>query len=417
MSEFSKKITILYVEDEKDVKEDYARTLEEISKELLWAYDGKEGLEIYKSKKPDLVIINIPKKNGIKMVEEIKKTNHNQAIIFTAVHTESKYLLDALNLQVAGYIVKPIDKKKLKEKIEIIAKHIIIEKESNKNQKILQKILDHQSSITILTDFESIEIASKSFYTLFGVKNQNEFFKIYPNILNIFVKHDSYLHGDTKEEFLKNYQNLPQENRIVSTPSVLGEVRAFYIEIDRVDELYILTLTDITKIQEEKLEAQYRATHDKLTSLYNKAKFEEYLHIKFKRAIRYKRNLSLAVLDIDDFKYINDTYGHLEGDKVLARIASLLSKSVRSVDVVARWGGEEFTLLMDETDANKAFILCEKLRVAIENLKISNLPKITISIGLTCVKEDDNIESFFKRADDALYEAKQSGKNIVIINF
>lgn len=418
MSEFAKKISILYVEDEQDVQEGYARTLKRISKELFLASDGNEGIEIYKDKKPDLIItdINMPKKNGIKMAEEIKAIDENQAIIFTTAYTDSKHTLEALNLQVEGYIIKPVDKKKLKIKVEQIAKTIVIERKSSKIQKILQKILDYQSSITILTDFKSIEIASKSFYRLFGIEDKNTFFKIYPNLLDVFVKHDKYLHGDTEEKFLRNYENLTQENRIVSTASMYGDVKAFYIEIDKIDELYILTLTDITKIQEEKLEAQYKATHDKLTELYNKSKFEEYLHIRFKRAIRYKRELSLAIMDIDNFKNINDNYGHLEGDRVLKNIASILLKNVREVDVVARWGGEEFVLLMDETSANKAFVVCEKLRIAIEELKIENLPSITISIGLTSVKNEDNIESFFKRADDALYKAKQSGKNRVIIN-
>ena len=162
----------------------------------------------------------------------------------------------------------------VKIKVEQIAKTIVIERKSSKIQKILQKILDYQSSITILTDFKSIEIASKSFYRLFGIEDKNTFFKIYPNLLDVFVKHDKYLHGDTEEKFLRNYENLTQENRIVSTASMYGDVKAFYIEIDKIDELYILTLTDITKIQEEKLEAQYKATHDKLTELYNKSKFE-----------------------------------------------------------------------------------------------------------------------------------------------
>ena len=122
MSEFAKKISILYVEDEQDVQEGYARTLKRISKELFLASDGNEGIEIYKDKKPDLIItdINMPKKNGIKMAEEIKAIDENQAIIFTTAYTDSKHTLEALNLQVEGYIIKPVDKKKLKIKVESI---------------------------------------------------------------------------------------------------------------------------------------------------------------------------------------------------------------------------------------------------------------------------------------------------------
>jgi len=416
MTDYAKQTTILYVEDEDDIRAGYERALRRYAKELYLAKDGIEGLELYKKYTPDIVIsdINMPRKNGVEMAKEIKAIYDNQAIIFTTAHTESEYTLEALSMQVEGYIIKPVDKKKLKSRIEKIAKSIVLEKENLKNQKILQRILDNQTSITVLTDFIDIEFASKSFFNLFGVSDKKEFFKLYSNIFDIFVSHPNYLHGEDKETFLKAYDHTNTEKNIVSIPSVVGEVKAFFIEIDKIDELFILTLTDITQLQQEKLNAEYNASHDKLTSLINKAKFEELLKIKMKSATRYKRDLCIAVLDIDHFKNVNDTYGHQIGDKILKFLAKTCSKNIRETDIFARWGGEEFALLMDETSLKSANLVCEKLRKLIEEMRDKKLPQITISIGLSKLKSIDTKNSFFKNADGALYKAKQEGRNRVV---
>ena len=383
--------------------------------ELFLARDGEDGLEKYKQHKPDIVIsdISMPNKNGIEMAKEIKKINKDQAIIFTTAYVDSKYTLEALAMQVDGYFVKPINKKELEDKIIKVAKHIIIERENKETREILQNILDHQTSITILTDFENIKFASKSFFKLFNIESPEEFYEIYKNILDIFVRHERYLFGQTKEEFLRKYENASNEYRVVSIATAFGEAKAYYIEVDKLNDLYILTLTDITNIQIERLSAKYKATHDKLTSVYNRAKFEEYLNLKCKDYKRYEKPLSLAILDIDYFKHINDTYGHLIGDKILKRLAEICISNIRESDLFARWGGEEFVLLLSETDLKTAVDVCEKLRKKVEDELFEDEIKITVSFGVTQLREDDTKESFFRRADEALYKAKRNGRNRV----
>jgi diguanylate cyclase (GGDEF)-like protein len=414
--DYAKKVTILYVEDEDDIREGYQRALTRYCKHLYLAKDGQEGVEQYKKYSPDIVIsdINMPRRNGIEMAKEIIAINPNQRIIFTTAHTEATYTIEALNLQVDGYLIKPVDKKKLKAKLEKVSKEIVLEQENIQNQKILQKILDNQTSITILTDFKTIEFASKSFFNLFGVKNKEEFFLVHSNILDIFVKHDNYIGATTKEEFLQKYELASEESRIISIPSVLGEVKAFYIEIDTIDKLFILTLTDITEIQLERLNATHRATHDNLTGVFNRAKFNEIFHTKYESYKRYERAFSIAILDIDFFKKVNDDYGHQIGDEILKSLAKHTLTQIRSTDFFARWGGEEFVLLMDETSSENAYKVCEKLRVSIETLHHQDLPQITISIGLAQINPSDTKESLFKKADKALYEAKNSGRNRVV---
>ena len=416
MQNYLEQVTILYVEDEESVRAGYERALSRYCKNLYIAKDGLEGFELYKKFSPDIVVsdINMPRQNGIEMAKEILNIDGNQAIVFTTAHTESEYTLEALNLNVDGYLIKPVDKKKLKMKLEHIAKTIVIEQENIKNQKILQRILDNQSSITLLTNFETIEFASKSFYDLFGVKDREGFYILYPHLLDMFVNHTNYINSTIKEEFLKIFYDTKQDKRIVSIPSVLCDVKAFYIEIDMIDDLYILTLTDITELQTNKLDAEHKATHDKLTSAYNRVKFEELLEIKYQSAIRYKRGVCLAIIDIDFFKKVNDDHGHQVGDDILKELTKICVNDIRKTDLFARWGGEEFVLLMDETTIKNAIFVCEKLRVTVENFKHPKLPQITVSIGVSEIRLDDSKEDFFKRADEALYEAKHAGRNRVV---
>ena len=416
MKEYIKQVSILYVEDEESIRDGYVRALTRYCKELYVAKDGLEGLELYIKYSPDVVItdINMPRKNGVEMAQEIKSINPEQVIIFTTAHTESQYTIKALNMQADGYLIKPIDKKKLKTKLSIVSKNILLERDNKKTTKILQKILDAQTSLTILTDFKTIEFASKSFYDLFGVQSSEKFHELHYNFLDIFVHHKNYLDASTREEFLEVYNNAQKEDRIVSIPSVIYDVKVFYIEIDKIDELFVLTLTDITEIQFERLDSDYRATHDKLTGAFNRAKFEDTLETKFQNVKRYERDLSIAILDIDFFKKVNDNYGHQVGDDILKQLSKLCLKNIRTTDFFARWGGEEFVLLLEETDLKSAKIVCEKLRVAVENNKSQNLPPITVSIGISQFKKDDTKEEFFKRADKALYEAKENGRNKVV---
>lgn len=137
---------------------------------------------------------------------------------------------------------------------------------------------------------------------------------------------------------------------------------------------------------------------------------------EIQRARRYNRPISLAIADIDDFKKVNDTYGHAVGDVVLSKIAYCISQNIRRFEVVGRIGGEEFGVIFPESNLQSAMQACEKLRRLIENLEIKSNGKeikVTVSFGVTQLKETDTLQSFFERADAALYQAKRLGKNRV----
>jgi len=162
------------------------------------------------------------------------------------------------------------------------------------------------------------------------------------------------------------------------------------------------------KIEKELL---HLATIDPLTSIPNRRKFDDVLHYELTRDSRYKNELSLIFCDLDYFKLINDGYGHKIGDDVLREFTDLVSSTIRKTDLFARWGGEEFVLLLPETDIQTALQTAEKLRLATEKYAFCYIETMTASFGVTQFIDGDDEATFIKRADDALYMAKKNGRN------
>lgn len=150
---------------------------------------------------------------------------------------------------------------------------------------------------------------------------------------------------------------------------------------------------------------------DSLTGAYNRNKYKEIIERETKRAKRYGSPLSAIMLDLDFFKKINDTHGHITGDDILKEIVSLLRVNIRSEDYLIRWGGEEFLIIAPDTLLEKAVLLAEKLRALAESQYFAKGAKITLSLGITELLKEDSEESFIERADDALYKAKTNGRN------
>jgi diguanylate cyclase (GGDEF)-like protein len=166
------------------------------------------------------------------------------------------------------------------------------------------------------------------------------------------------------------------------------------------------------KLQRDKL--QDMAMHDQLTGLYNRYFLLADASHKVSKSKRHNYDLSVLMMDIDHFKVINDTHGHSVGDYVLKEVADCLSAEKRIEDVLARFGGEEFVLLLDHCKLAEAEIKADKLRAAIEDLEPGGL-RITVSIGVAQLNaEEKDFTAPLKRADDALYEAKEQGRNRVV---
>ncbi|MGK5094144.1 diguanylate cyclase [Deltaproteobacteria bacterium TL4] len=161
------------------------------------------------------------------------------------------------------------------------------------------------------------------------------------------------------------------------------------------------------------LESKRLATYDNLTGLYNRTFFNSFLQQEVERTKRYHQHLSGILMDIDHFKQVNDTYGHFAGDQVLIHLAKILRALCRKTDVVVRWGGEEFVILMPETNKENAKLFAERTRKTIEDDEFPEVKKITASFGLACF-EDYQLK-FLEKADEALYQAKEGGRNQVVV--
>jgi diguanylate cyclase (GGDEF)-like protein len=157
---------------------------------------------------------------------------------------------------------------------------------------------------------------------------------------------------------------------------------------------------------------------DELTRINNRRRFMEVFRSEFNRAVRYKHSLAFVIFDIDYFKQINDQFGHIAGDLVLVEVARLMSSAMRKCDILGRYGGEEFTLLLPETALKGAVPYAQRLRKGVSGLTFSNIPVvITMSGGVASYPENDvqTVDELLQKADTALYRAKSNGRNRIEI--
>ncbi len=211
----------------------------------------------------------------------------------------------------------------------------------------------------------------------------------------------------------------------------MGSTNGTYVNDELIDGDLALRNGDLVKIGRTifkfigggNIEAEYHdeiyrlTTVDGLTQIFNRRYFEETLEREISRCNRYGRVMSLVLIDIDHFKQINDTYGHLAGDYILKQIASTIRTKIRREDIFARYGGEEFAIILPEIDGHNAHIFAEKIRRVVEttdfHFEEAKIP-VTISIGVaTLDPEEPSAAALIKRADERLYEAKAAGRNCV----
>lgn len=190
-----------------------------------------------------------------------------------------------------------------------------------------------------------------------------------------------------------------------------------FINRVRKDMLVLEQTVDLKKriqiIMKQKAEIEKLATTDSLTQIFNRFKFSSILDEYIKESSESANTFALLIFDIDKFKSINDNYGHDVGDYVLKEFATLIKTKMREQDIVARWGGEEFVMLLPKTGIAGGVGIAEKIRRAIENHSFQHVGRVTVSIGVSRFNRGDNAEKILKRADSLLYKAKNSGRNRV----
>jgi len=238
-------------------------------------------------------------------------------------------------------------------------------------------------------------------------------------VCDLFVKHeDCFTLKDLKENIIWT-DYIYKSNSIVKVAIEVDKKLSFFeVTLNKLyDDLshYIVVFTDITAIENEKKLLKQLAYTDPLTKIYNRKMFDSLLKKEKENIKRHNDKSSLIMIDIDYFKKVNDNYGHDIGDKVLKKLTELISKNIRTNDIFARWGGEEFILLLPRTSVDLAYEKAQQLRQLIQDTQLKKLPKFTISAGVTEILATDKRRSCFKRVDEALYKAKIKRNDVVLL--
>ena len=191
---------------------------------------------------------------------------------------------------------------------------------------------------------------------------------------------------------------------------------AFSVAINQYDmDTMIVNFTDISETFNQKIKLEKKILHDKLTNAYNREFFDQNYKKFISEYSSSNSKLAIAMLDIDHFKLVNDNYGHDIGDQVLIQFVDTLNKNSRKNDILVRWGGEEFIMILKIDEASNLQKILESLRKSIESFDFNIVGHKTCSIGGSIYLENEDILKTIKRADNAVYKAKELGRNNVVI--
>ena len=226
------------------------------------------------------------------------------------------------------------------------------------------------------------------------------------------VEMDLTLAGGRQAIFDLRISKLRKPNR--EWVGILVVARDVSERVDMVDDRERMIL----ELEEAKTELTRQANFDFLTGIYNRRYFIDVAGRELVRSLRYRRPLSLIMMDIDHFKVVNDSFGHEAGDRVLFEVARAIKLDLRQIDILARFGGEEFIVLLPESNQEQARLTAEKIRLTIAELRIEELNpgfRLTISLGIAGKSADDvsSLSDLLRQADVALYAAKKAGRNCV----
>jgi len=301
----------------------------------------------------------------------------------------------------------------------------------NRTANILSSTLDLYQALKLSLNLV-IEVTRATKGVVFLLNRQGDFIDIVIGD-GVEIKQDDFYYFVDEMKIAKNFAHnweeqiwMPMKKIGCNQVFVLGvkkTVRGFLALDAEIRDLdFLNTLMKQVSFAVENAGLFHEAITDSLTGLYLRRYFQIQLETEIKKAKRYKKPLSVVMIDIDYFKKINDKYGHLAGDFVLKTISRLIKQSVREVDIVSRYGGEEISILLPETSVEQALYIAERLREVVEKHSFvykGEKIKVTISAGIFSVRDEDieelNMERVIKKADIALYEAKNSGRNRVCV--
>lgn len=391
---------ILVVDDDANLRKTLADILKIKGYETVVAANGAEaiaaaGREMFRLALIDLMLPDMP---GLEVMARIKAIAPlTEAIILTG-HASMDTAIEATRQGAFSYLLKPYQMDELLQNI----RHGV------ERQQAQEEIL-RLASFPRLLPSPVIELDPAGKVTYLNPATE----RLFPELSAMGQSHP-LLHGLGGGRIAALWQG-KQPGEAVHEAKIgeaTYELRISYVREVGLIRIYVLDITQRKRAEEE---IHLLATTDSLTGIANRREFSSILARELDRAKRYGTPMSLAMYDIDYFKRVNDTYGHDVGDYVLQALTGLVKENIRATDVVARWGGEEFMVLMPQSDIEAARNASEKLRLAIAGHHFDKLDKLTVSFGIAAFEPQDDLNSLLKRVDEALYRAKAQGRNRVEI--
>lgn len=389
-----------------------------------YTYVNKAVLDLFDKKFDEVVGFDDSHFFDLDLSEQLNK--NDQKVMLEGIDVESEetnYIKSLKETRIYKAVKKPLfDKNGNIVGMCGISTDITDEKNLQKmvksQKQLLNAVLDNADAYIYMKDIErTFQYVNSKVAELFGESADNIIGKKDTEVLSTEVA--EHFHLSDQKVFETNEKQIIEE----SSEDENGELRHYIstkipYQLEGGIPALIGFSTDVTELYALKEEFKKQANTDSLTELYNRRYFTEHAQREFYRAKRHLRIVSLISIDIDHFKHINDGYGHPAGDKVLISVAKCLLPCIRQEDILARIGGEEFSILLPETTLKSAKVVAERIRLNQSNLSIEGEWKgeitLTVSVGVTCIRfEDDTFDDFFTRADKALYQAKALGRNQV----
>lgn len=395
-------MNILLLEDDIALNKAITRVLEFDHHTVQTFTDGQVLLDAL-DQNYDLYIldINVPHISGLQLLELVLEQNDQAKVIMISSNTDVQSLQTAYDLGCVDYLKKPFHIAEIRAKIsrlKLSREHLAstvklktnAEALSKKEKRLLNLLLDNMTQVVT---YEMIEN-----YVYENKRMSMDALRALMRRLRVKLLHDMI-------------ENVIDEGYTISKiPNLAKSKREKSIK-DRLETLE----EENTLLKLEKEVLLKRSTTDALTGLYNRIKVQEIFLYEQQQFINYADELSVILMDLDDFKYINDTYGHNIGDKYLKELSQSLGKFFRTVDIIGRWGGEEFIVLLPKTSLLEAKENALRVRDIIKEMNCPKLGQRTASFGVSTLMENDTLSTFVGRADEALLLAKAKGKDRVEI--
>lgn len=412
-------ITVLLVDDDAFMRQQVSHMLNRVVGTVLVAQDGTEGLRVFEGNSPDILIVDIlmPGMDGLEFARRVREQDSDVPIFIATGVDEPDLLVKALEQDVDQLLLKPVLPEPLLAAIRKSVRRISMRRRLIEAENSLRMIMDSYPNFVILVDSGEQAYINSNMLEHLGYESFEAFSRSGVVVGDLFTDLDGkpYSGGQGWVETIVG-DPLDREHIVrMPNPRDPGRRPGTYVlgfkEFPTPGK-FLFTLTDISELDNRTRTLEDQASTDPLTGAANRRSFMD-LIVEVASGVR---PFCLVMFDIDHFKNINDDFGHDVGDKVLKELAHLVQNNIRSSDILARWGGEEFMVITPNSDLRRANRVAERLRRKIEGSDFTGVNRvITSSFGVAPRTPGQSVEDLVKSVDEALYRAKNSGRNRVVV--